>query len=91
VPAAGVKSARVVALSDDIARSMSARACRVSVVSGRNAIGIELPNKDRETVYLRDLLSSDEYDRDGAALPMALGETIGGEPYVATWRACPTC
>ena len=50
VPAAGVKSSRVIALSDDIARSMSARACRVSVVQGRNAIGIELPNASRETV-----------------------------------------
>ena len=89
VPAAGVKSARVVALSDDIARSMSARACRVSVVSGRNAIGIELPNTDRETVYLRDLLSSPEYEKDGITLPMALGETIGGEPYIADLAKMP--
>jgi len=89
VPAAGVKSARVIALADDIARSMSARSCRVSVVSGRNAIGIELPNKDRETVYLRDLLSSDEYDKGAPALPMALGETIGGEPYVADLAKMP--
>ncbi|MGZ6020692.1 MAG: DNA translocase FtsK 4TM domain-containing protein, partial [Phenylobacterium sp.] len=83
VPAAGVKSARVVALSDDIARSMSVAACRVSVVPGRNAIGIELPNQKRETVYLRDLLASPEYERGGQTLPMALGETIGGEPYIA--------
>jgi S-DNA-T family DNA segregation ATPase FtsK/SpoIIIE len=89
VPAAGVKSARVVALSDDIARSMSVAACRVSVVPGRNAIGIELPNQKRETVYLRDLLASSEYERGGQSLPMALGETIGGEPYIADLARMP--
>ena len=89
VPAAGVKSARVVALSDDIARSMSVAACRVSVVSGRNAIGIELPNARRETVYLRDLLSSSEYERSSQILPLALGESIGGEPYIADLSKMP--
>jgi DNA segregation ATPase FtsK/SpoIIIE, S-DNA-T family len=89
VPAAGVKSARVVALSDDIARSMSVAACRVSVVPGRNAIGIELPNPKRETVYLRDLLSSSEYDKTGHALPLALGETISGEPYITDLAKMP--
>ncbi len=88
-PAPGVKHARVVALSDDIARSMSVSACRVSVVQGRNAIGIELPNARRETVYLRDLLSSNEYEKAGHVLPMALGETIGGEPYVADLARMP--
>jgi DNA segregation ATPase FtsK/SpoIIIE, S-DNA-T family len=89
VPAAGVKSARVVALSDDIARSMSVAACRVAVVQGRNAIGIELPNAKRETVYLRDLLASPEYEKSGQALPMALGENIGGEPYIADLSKMP--
>jgi len=89
VPAPGVKHGRVVALADDIARSMSARACRISVVQGRNAIGIELPNAKRETVYLRDLLASAEYDKKGHLLPLALGETIGGEPYVADLARMP--
>jgi S-DNA-T family DNA segregation ATPase FtsK/SpoIIIE len=89
VPAPGVKSARVVALSDDIARSMSVAACRVSVVSGRNAIGIELPNAHRETVYLRDLLSSAEYEKASQTLPLALGETIGGEPYIVDLAKMP--
>ncbi|NBB13733.1 cell division protein FtsK, partial [Caulobacter sp. SLTY] len=88
-PAAGVKSARVVALSDDIARSMSVAACRVAVVSGRNAIGIELPNARRETVYLRDLLSCPDYEKPGTILPMALGEGIGGEPYIADLAKMP--
>jgi S-DNA-T family DNA segregation ATPase FtsK/SpoIIIE len=88
-PAPGVKSARVVALADDIARSMSVSACRVSVVQGRNAIGIELPNARRETVFLRDLLASTEYEKSQHVLPMALGETIGGEPYVADLARMP--
>ncbi|MBX7248367.1 MAG: DNA translocase FtsK 4TM domain-containing protein [Caulobacteraceae bacterium] len=88
-PAPGVKHARVVALSDDIARSMSVAACRVSVVSGRNAIGIELPNHKRETVFLRDLLSSAEFEKASNTLPIALGETIGGEPYVADLARMP--
>jgi S-DNA-T family DNA segregation ATPase FtsK/SpoIIIE len=89
VPAAGVKHGRVVALSDDIARSMSVAACRIAVVPGRNAIGIELPNTRRETVFLRDLLSSSEYEKSTHVLPMALGETIGGEPYVADLARMP--
>ncbi len=89
VPAPGVKTARVVALSDDIARSMSVVSCRVSVAPGRNAIGIELPNPKRETVYLRDLLSSADYERTTHVLPMALGETIGGEPYIADLARMP--
>ena len=89
VPAPGVKSARVVALSDDIARSMSVAACRVAVVSGRNAIGIELPNARRETVYLRDLLSSAEYEKQSLSLPLALGETISGEPYITDLAKMP--
>jgi S-DNA-T family DNA segregation ATPase FtsK/SpoIIIE len=89
VPAPGVKSARVVALSDDIARSMSVAACRVSVVSGRNAIGIELPNAKRAMVSLRDMLSSAEYEKAGQILPLALGETIGGEPYIVDLAKMP--
>ncbi|HRH20952.1 MAG TPA: DNA translocase FtsK [Brevundimonas sp.] len=89
LPAPGVKHARVVALSDDIARSMSARACRVSVVPGKNAIGIELPNAKRETVWLRDLFSGKAYEKSGPILPLALGETIGGEPYVADLARMP--
>ena len=55
-PAPGIKSSRVIGLADDIARSMSALSARVAVVSGRNAIGIELPNDKREKVYFRELL-----------------------------------
>src|SRR6185503_8284444 len=59
-PAPGIKSSRVIGLADDIARSMSALSARVAVVQGRNAIGIELPNQRRETVYLREMLGSQD-------------------------------
>ncbi|TRO96387.1 cell division protein FtsK [Glycocaulis profundi] len=88
-PAPGVKTSRVINLADDIARSMAAVACRVSVVPGRNAIGIELPNQSRETVFLRALLSSSGFEKAKADLPLALGETIGGEPFTADLARMP--
>ncbi len=88
-PAPGLKSSRVVSLSDDIARSMSAIACRVAVIPGRNVIGIELPNARRDTVFLRSLMASGLYERSKAELPLALGETIGGEPFIADLTRMP--
>ncbi len=88
-PAPGVKSARVINLSDDIARSMAARSARVAVVRGRNAIGIELPNRRRETVFLRDMLASLDFKNSDASLPLALGEDIGGKPYFADLAKMP--
>jgi S-DNA-T family DNA segregation ATPase FtsK/SpoIIIE len=88
-PAAGVKSSRVISLSDDIARSMSAVAARVAVIPGRNVIGIELPNLKRETVYLRELFSAPEYEKARAPLTLALGKTIGGEPVMADLAKMP--
>jgi len=88
-PAPGIKSSRVIGLADDIARSMSAIAARVAVVPGRNAIGIELPNSNRETVYLREILSSQAYEKSKAKLPLILGKTIGGEPTIADLAKMP--
>jgi len=88
-PAPGIKSSRVIGLADDIARSMSAVAARVAVVSGRNAIGIELPNNKRETVYLRELLASEAFEKTGQNLALALGKNIGGEPIFADLSRMP--
>ncbi|TRL37001.1 FtsK/SpoIIIE family DNA translocase [Rhizobium straminoryzae] len=88
-PAPGIKSSRVIGLADDIARSMSAIAARVAVVPGRNAIGIELPNQGRETVFLRELIGSGDFDASKAKLAMALGKTIGGEPVIADLAKMP--
>ena len=68
-PAPGIKSSRVISLADDIARSMSAISARVAVVPGRNAIGIELPNENRETVYLREMLASAGFREDEGQAP----------------------
>ena len=88
-PAAGVKSSRVISLSDDVARSMSAVAARIATISGRNVIGIELPNQFRETVYLREMFASADYDKAREPLTLALGKTIGGEPVMADLAKMP--
>src|SRR5690606_31571514 len=88
-PAPGIKSSRVIGLADDIARSMSAVSARVAVVSGRNVIGIELPNARRETVYLRELLASADFEQTKMRLPLCLGKTIGGEPVIAELARMP--
>ena len=88
-PAPGMKSQRIINLSDDIARNMSAQSTRIAVVPGRNAMGVELPNKRRETVWLRDMLASDTFQHSEANLPMVLGEDIGGEPFVTDLSKMP--
>ncbi|WP_145166517.1 DNA translocase FtsK [Rhizobium sp. SJZ105] len=88
-PAPGVKSSRVIGLSDDIARSMSALSARVAVVPGRNVIGIELPNPVRETVYLRELIEATDYSETRQKLALCLGKTIGGEPVIAELAKMP--
>src|ERR1700730_9113366 len=88
-PAPGIKSSRVIGLADDIARSMSALSARVAVVSGRNVIGIELPNQTREKVYGRELLAAEEYAGSGAKLALCLGKTIGGEAVIVDLARMP--
>ena len=88
-PAAGVKSSRVISLADDVARSMSAVAARIAAIPGRNVLGIELPNQTRETVYLRELLSSSEYEKARAPLILALGKTIGGDAVMTDLAKMP--
>ena len=88
-PAPGIKTARVIALAEDIARSMSAVSARVAVIPGRNAIGIELPNEVRETVYLREQLTTEDFGISKQKLPLCLGKTIGGEPVIADLARMP--
>ena len=88
-PAPGTKTSRVISLGDDIARSMSAVSVRVAVVQGRNAIGIELPNIDREMVFLRELLASDPFERTTGKLNIALGKDIGGLPVTVDLSRMP--
>ncbi|WP_158872786.1 DNA translocase FtsK [Antarcticirhabdus aurantiaca] len=88
-PAPGIKSSRVIGLADDIARSMSAIAARVAVIPGKNAIGIELPNQRRETVYLREMMAAESFAQNKGKLALTLGKTIGGEPVIADLAKMP--
>lgn len=88
-PAAGIKSSRVIGLSSDIARYMSAVSARVSVIPGKNALGIELPNAKRQIVYLREILESDVYKRSSGALLIALGKDIAGNAIVTDLAKMP--
>jgi S-DNA-T family DNA segregation ATPase FtsK/SpoIIIE len=88
-PAAGTKSSRVIGLADDISRSMKSTSARIAVIPGQNAIGVELPNKIRQTIYMRDLLASKQYNEGEFALPLALGKDIGGVPVIADLAKMP--
>lgn len=88
-PAPGIKSSRVISLADDIARSMSALSVRVAVIPGQNAIGIELPNEHRETVFLRELLETPSFEQSASRLALALGKDIGGAPITVDLARMP--
>lgn len=88
-PAPGTKTARVIGLADDIARSMSVSSVRIAVVSGSNTIGIEMPNPKRETVWLRDLLENDGFIHSKNTLNVILGKNIGGDDVYADLAKMP--
>ena len=88
-PAPGLKASRVIGLSEDIARSMSALSARVSTLPGRSVIGIELPNAQREKVVLREILAARDYGDTNVILPLALGKDIGGEAIVTNLSKMP--
>ncbi|PJB68972.1 MAG: cell division protein FtsK [Alphaproteobacteria bacterium CG_4_9_14_3_um_filter_47_13] len=88
-PSPGTKTSRVISLADDIARSMAALSVRCAVIPGRNVIGIELPNKVRQTVYLRELLETRAVQKTNAHLPLILGKDISGQPIVADLAKMP--
>jgi S-DNA-T family DNA segregation ATPase FtsK/SpoIIIE len=88
-PAPGTKTSRVVGLSDDIARSMSALSVRIAVVPGHSVIGIELPNEKRDTVFFREILASAAYEKTTLGLPLVLGKDIGGLPCVVDLARMP--
>ncbi len=88
-PAAGTKSSRVIGLSDDIARSLSAISARIAVIPGRNALGIELPNKKRMFFRLKELVSTQEFQSQNILLPIILGKDLAGVPLVADLSKMP--
>lgn len=89
-PAAGVKAAKITNLASDIARALMFKAIRITeVIPNKPYMGIETPNKYRETVWLRDVLDSDEFRHTTATLPMALGKDISGNPVVVDMAKMP--
>ena len=89
-PAPGVKVNRIAALSDDLARVMSAKGIRIQApVPGKSVVGVEIANQERETVYLRDILEDEVFSQPDSKLVMALGKTISGEPCAADLAKMP--
>ena len=88
-PAPGIRSARVIGLADDVARSLCVTAVRIATVPGRNVIGIEVPNAKRETVFLSELLGSEDWRSHPGKLALALGKDIGGGPIIADLARMP--
>lgn len=88
-PAPGMKASRIIGLSDDIARSMSAVSTRIANIPGHNALGIEIPNTSRETVFMKTVLCSEAYTHTQACLPLILGKNISGDPIIADLGKMP--
>lgn len=88
-PSAGTKSSRIIGLADDIARSLSAVSTRIAVIPGRNAIGIELPNKQRMFFRLKELIQTQQFQDKNVLLPLILGKDLTGESMVADLAKMP--
>ncbi len=89
-PAAGVKINRIVALADDLALALKAKRIRiVAPIPGKAAVGVEIPNRQAHLVCLKDILSSEIFGNPQTRLPLALGKTISGKPYVTDLSRMP--
>ena len=88
-PAAGVKVSKIINLSDDLARNTSSTSARVSVIPGKNTVGIEIPNENREGVVLREIISNERFQRKDIKLPIALGKNISGIPIIGDLTSMP--
>tara|TARA_Y100001970_G_scaffold261415_1_gene344540 strand:- start:2638 stop:4725 length:2088 start_codon:yes stop_codon:yes gene_type:complete len=88
-PAAGVKVSKIINLSEDIARNTSSESARISIISGSNTIGIELPNITRENVYLGEVIKDPQFKKKETKLPIALGKSISGKPIIADLSSMP--
>ncbi len=89
-PGAGVKVNRIVGLADDLALALRAKRIRiVAPIPGKAAVGVEIPNRNPQAVYLKEILGSDEFNNSHVRLPLALGKTIAGKPYVTDLAAMP--
>ena len=88
-PAPGVKVSKIINLSEDLARNTSSTSARVSVIPGKNTVGIEIPNESRESVSLREIIDNDKFQKKEIKLPIALGKSISGIPIVGDLTSMP--
>jgi DNA segregation ATPase FtsK/SpoIIIE, S-DNA-T family len=88
-PAPGVKVSKIINLSDDLARNTSSTSARVSIIPGKNTVGIEIPNQSRESVYLKEILENEKFQKKDIKLPIAIGKSISGLPIVGDLTAMP--
>jgi len=88
-PAPGVKVSKIINLSEDLARNTSSTSARVSVIPGKNTVGIEIPNEARESVSLREIISFEKFQKKEIKLPIALGKSISGMPIVGDLTSMP--
>jgi len=88
-PSAGVKYAKVVNLGDDLALALKAESIRIERISGSSTVGIEVPNKKRELITLRDIIDSDAFTQQSSLMTLALGKDIHGDPFVTDLAKMP--
>ncbi len=89
-PAAGIKVSRISNLADDLTMALSAVSIRIiAPIPGKDVVGIEIPNKIRQTVYFREIVESDQFAASNSFLSLALGKTISGEPFIADLTKMP--
>jgi len=88
-PAPGVKVSKIINLSEDLARNTSSTSTRVSVIPGKNTVGIEIPNETRESVSLREIISYEKFQKKDIMLPIALGKSISGMPIIGDLTSMP--
>ncbi len=89
IPNAGIKSSKVIGLSDDIARAMSSISARISTQPGKASLGIEIPNTKRDSVLFGDLIEEDEFEIENDSLTLALGKDISGKSIFANLERMP--
>ena len=88
-PAPGVKVSKIINLSDDLARNTSSTSARVSTIPGKNTVGIEIPNESRESVYLKEIIGNEKFEKKDIKLPIAIGKSISGLPIVGDLTSMP--
>ena len=88
-PAPGIKVSKIINLSEDLARNTSSTSARVSTIPGKNTIGIEIPNENRESVLLREIISNEKFQKKEIKLPIALGKSISGLPIIGDLTTMP--